>query len=701
MTASGTRYWEFGLFDAEAADMDCDFINGRSILIYGNLTDQVGSATYNPEYGPIGTAVTGGDPYTNAGLIDVKLAQLKARLGQIPVLLRVDFTAVPYSTGDAVTWHLYRMYESWDIGDSNNRYSDITGTTTWYQDAYFCYPGQDRATDPTGTSATADYPSNTRFEITITELLQLALRNNEPVRMFFHSSLDGTFVNVNWKPTLTYKRPTLRFWYFYPVEFYDDDGGEIDYASPIQDEEDGHYYAGAVEAGVTGTPTKCHLRNYTTATQQVEIFDDHPEWATPVQRAGTGTGQLDYVTLSDVATSQKYTVQFYSATQFEVLAEAYRDNPVGNHPQYDANASWRGTVSTNFTSPSGGLTIPSVAWQSSGILSGDEFEFGVRGNTTDTSWPADSNDQMEMTYDNAGVADATAWRPMVARREKLTNTVVVDGTSKFFPIRHLVPADWPISNKCFVHDQTNIDEGTISSTQERALGADSFTGSGTDDLVAPTGNYNGNENRTYRIQIDANGTPDTFSWSRDGTTTWVSTGVNVQSSSFELEDGVWISWSATTGHTIGDYWTFDADTWGVTIGGLTSGSNSYAAGSIVATTLPIRDLAPAVYSTVNADSGDGETPANRLYLDSTTGYSAADDIFVQALATGNYESATIAAGGVFSTYLELEAVLANTYVAGDFCTKKGAGEAAYWIRPVATITTVEELKRLRSNARML
>jgi hypothetical protein len=694
------RYWQFGIFDSQASDFNRDNYGGfRSILSAAqNDTNSVGTTEYNNDKSSDGY-IPGANPLQYASVVDIAIAQIKAKLGQIPVLIRADLGMVCAET-ETNQLRVYRMYHTWDIGDSNNRYSDITGVVPWYEDTYAPYPGQDRESvpsylGPSGEQMTLDV----RVYMTITNIVERALRDNTHILMYLWHI--GNYTSMYWKPALDSNRPTLEFYYLYPIEFYEDSGGNIDYSSAIQEAEDGHYYIGAVERGQTGTATKGWIRNYSGATQHVELLDDHPEFTTPVQRAGSGTGLLDYVSLSEPAVSQLYTVVFYSATQYEVKAEAYRDNAVSLHPQIDADASWRGAVGSNWTAPSGGLTIPAAAWQP-GTLLNDEFEIGVRGNTTDTTWPADSNDQVEITNDDSGVADAAEWRPVTARREMSTNTVVVDATSEFFPVRFLVAAEWPVGNRCFIQDASNIDQGTITGVTERLLGTETFTGSGLDDMSDPTGNYNGNENRTYRIQIDANGTPDTFSWSRDGTTTWIATGVPVTSTPTLLEDGVLLDWAATTGHTIGDYWSFDADTWGVTVGSLTAGSNSYAAGSIVSTALPIRSLTAAVFTAISAASGASESPASRVHCDDTTGFTQGDTIFVQQVANqGIYESATIATGGVQSTYLDLTAVLTNDYAIGDFVTKQGAGEEAFWMRPVATITTVEELKRLRLNARML
>lgn len=697
------RTWQFGIFDGQAADINVDCWGGRSILVWGNSTNQQDA---DPHYNEVEFSRIGKTPATedfaNQALVDIKLDQIKAKMGQIPVLLRVNWSWVMAFTMTDVNgyWYVSRMYKGWDIGDSDNRYSDKSALTTWYGDAYSPYPGQDRPTDWYAKTETGTKVLLERYPVDVTEIVQLALRNNESVKMWFMGVTTNGF-DIYIKPTIISRRPALDFWYFYPIEFYKDDGGgDIDYASPIQEAEDGHYYLGPVERGQTGLPVKCHIRNYTDGTQQVEIFDDHPEWTTPVQREGTGTGGLDFVTLSEAATSQLYTAVFYSATQYEVVAVAYRDNYTNYHPQINADVSWRGTVGADWTSPQGGFTIPTAAWQSAGIASGDEFEVGVRGNTTDTTWPYDSNDQVEITSDNAGLWDSGDWRPVTGHRESLTVAVDVDATSVFFPIRHIVPTDWPVDNPCFVHNQLSIDEGTIVSTQERALDTTpAFTGTGDDDLT-PSGNYNGNANRTYRIQIDAEGSPDTFSWSRDGTTSWEATGVAISDGQL-LEDGVYLNWGGSDNHTSGDYWTFDADTWGLTIGGLTAGSNTYNAGDIVATTLPIRDIAKAVWSPINADCGASSSPANRIYLTSTVGFSDGDTVFLQTLDSGEYESAVIAGSGVTSTYLTLLTSLVYDYSSGDFCTKEGSGEAAFWARPVANITTVEELKRLRFNARML
>ncbi len=58
----------------------------------------------------------------------------------------------------------------------------------------------------------------------------------------------------------------------------------------------------------------------------------------------------------------------------------------------------------------------------------------------------------------------------------------------------------------------------------------------------------------YRVQIDSTGTPDTFSWSRDNSTSWVQTEVPITGGSQALDCGVSVTFGNTTGHTVGDFW---------------------------------------------------------------------------------------------------------------------------------------------------
>lgn len=85
-----------------------------------------------------------------------------------------------------------------------------------------------------------------------------------------------------------------------------------------------------------------------------------------------------------------------------------------------------------------------------------------------------------------------------------------------------------------------------------------FTGSGLDDLT-PGGAFTGAEPTRFKVVIDGEGTPDTFKWSKDGGLTWEATGVAVTGAAQTLENGITITFGATTGHTIADAWEFTVD----------------------------------------------------------------------------------------------------------------------------------------------
>lgn len=93
---------------------------------------------------------------------------------------------------------------------------------------------------------------------------------------------------------------------------------------------------------------------------------------------------------------------------------------------------------------------------------------------------------------------------------------------------------------------------------EDCVAAAVFTGSGLDDLTAGD-TFNGVGTVSYRVQIDSEGTPDTFKWSNDGGSTWEVENVEITGSVQELDNGVFITFLATTGHTDGDRWDFDAE----------------------------------------------------------------------------------------------------------------------------------------------
>lgn len=85
-----------------------------------------------------------------------------------------------------------------------------------------------------------------------------------------------------------------------------------------------------------------------------------------------------------------------------------------------------------------------------------------------------------------------------------------------------------------------------------SVGVASFTGSGLNDATYG-GVYGHRANLTYEVVIDG-ASPDTFKWSKDGGTTFEATTVAITGSAQDLDNGVTVTFAATTGHTSADLW---------------------------------------------------------------------------------------------------------------------------------------------------
>lgn len=96
--------------------------------------------------------------------------------------------------------------------------------------------------------------------------------------------------------------------------------------------------------------------------------------------------------------------------------------------------------------------------------------------------------------------------------------------------------------------------GCESNPIKSYIGADIQYGTGLDDLT-PGGSYTGNRNRTIQVEIDGT-TPDTIKISYDGGITWHSELVRLATTMY-LNYGITLTWAAITGHTSGDFWSFN------------------------------------------------------------------------------------------------------------------------------------------------
>ena len=98
-------------------------------------------------------------------------------------------------------------------------------------------------------------------------------------------------------------------------------------------------------------------------------------------------------------------------------------------------------------------------------------------------------------------------------------------------------------------NNANLSIGTGSS-----IGALTFVGTGLNDAKLG-GTYTGAFDQTLRIKITTVGAPDRFDWSIDGGATWAGTSIGITSGEISLSGtGVTVTFGATTGHTLGDYW---------------------------------------------------------------------------------------------------------------------------------------------------
>jgi hypothetical protein len=103
-------------------------------------------------------------------------------------------------------------------------------------------------------------------------------------------------------------------------------------------------------------------------------------------------------------------------------------------------------------------------------------------------------------------------------------------------------------------------DGNKTITLPRSVKAATKVGTGTLTLTT-SGVYAGADgSRDYKIQIDGTGSPNTFKWSNDNGATWEATGVAITGSAQNLEDGIQITFSGTTGGVLNDYWTFEVVT---------------------------------------------------------------------------------------------------------------------------------------------
>ncbi|MBN2120281.1 MAG: DUF2341 domain-containing protein [Candidatus Omnitrophica bacterium] len=100
---------------------------------------------------------------------------------------------------------------------------------------------------------------------------------------------------------------------------------------------------------------------------------------------------------------------------------------------------------------------------------------------------------------------------------------------------------------------------TWSEVANPTIGPLTFSSQTALDDMTTGGAYTGEENlMRYRVQIDSEGTPDTFRWSDDNGSTWQATDIPITGASQDLNNGITVTFGATSGHTNSTRWNFNA-----------------------------------------------------------------------------------------------------------------------------------------------
>jgi hypothetical protein len=450
----------------------CEF-GGRSITRWGSSNNY----KTTPENSPASlTLAYNPSQGVDTHYVKLLMRRFRAVMGYRAIVLTADLwfrqsDVSPTSGVKDVRVHSYiKPYP--DLDDCDYQYKDITATTTWYGGGYAAQYGFDITSN---YIAKASCDTSTAFgsfygePFSITDYFQTQLLNNDDLHMEFFQITHSDVVFMGC-PTYAAAEPTLNVFYFFPVEMFPTiEGGSTIDMTRLLNTDNEPINLGAYQKNQTGTAQKFWLKNFSGDTiAHIEVYDDYPEWSTPVADSGNGgSGALGYVTVYEACVSQRWEVKFSSSTAFEVKATAYLDNIESLHPSYDADSNWQGLTSADWDSPGGNVTIPSAAW--SGTPStGDLFVFYTRGNTTDTTWPADSNDQVEICGDSGGSPDGD-WRPITGRRTESTASVTIDAASKTVSVKRIVTTDWPNGTEIFIANQDTIDKGQITGTTATSI----------------------------------------------------------------------------------------------------------------------------------------------------------------------------------------------------------------------------------------
>lgn len=418
-------------------------INGLSMVNDGKNSNTAGSYNTNAQYFDV-------NKHPNVSLPNYKTMLRWSSLDTIfpanSKIVKCTLNLHKYNAGNTTnrTVGIYRTLKNWTTA-ANYRYYD--GVTTWYLNTYGMMSDRDYdsttiasfvsySTDPVGSLYTIDISSNLRWALDNgTTTLDMVLIDNtigntsdvNPLRLYGNGH---TSVSL---------RPYLEVWYYKPITVFKslgDASRSIDLSSPLHNELDLDTYKGdlgSVKQGEVGSTKKFFVKNMTASDiGWIEAWDDSPEWIKPIEHttvAGGSTASLSRVLLTPLLTaSGKLTLTFTTSTAYNVVHAAYGDNTVSYGTQ-NAGSTLSDYSNTAAGGSSAGMyRILSTYWSGTAVA-GDVFTVYVRGDTTPSSYTADSGDLVYFTTDagwpgsyDTDVADSTKWQNIRTHRTTISGT---------------------------------------------------------------------------------------------------------------------------------------------------------------------------------------------------------------------------------------------------------------------------------------
>lgn len=191
----------------------------------------------------------------------------------------------------------------------------------------------------------------------------------------------------------------------------------------------------------------------------------------------------------------------------------------------------------------------------SGLNAGNNFFVGLTPGSVQNSSPTYPNYPMCLGW--VVNSDASSGILLVNQQNHSVNSFRVR-TDTHIGGDLIIDGDLTVVGSQTIASSTNVETGApflyLNSGDSIGEANTTFTGSGLDDAYF-AGHFSGTASTTYYVKIDATGTPDTFSWSKDNFSTTEATGVSITGGEQTLDNGIKIDFGATTGHTLNDVWS--------------------------------------------------------------------------------------------------------------------------------------------------